>query len=213
MILNACDSAVDSDQLWSGMAQSLVLAGLPAVVAMRALVSDGGTTALSEIFYTAIAAGEPLDKAMTHARQAMMGLRMNGEWLVPALFLRTDDARLWAEPTSAETGATPAQNRGTVGGISIGSVQATNVVYGDATFDQRGSTFNAGGAGQSEPERGNSRADERASLQRQIASTEENLLLIEERKSEFVLGTDVPMQLLKEERQLRAKLAELKRRL
>ena len=213
ILLNACDSAMGSDQLWSGMAQSLVLAGLPAVVAMRYLISDGGATTFSEIFYTAIAAGEPLDRAMTHARQAMMGLRMNGEWLVPALFLRTEDARLWAEPVRAEARVTPPQGTGTVGGISIGSIQATNVVMGDATFDQRGSTFKVGGSGQSRPAETGGNADVRASLHRQIASTEENLLLIEERKSEYVLGTDVPVQLLKEERQLRAKLAELRGRL
>ncbi|RLT34646.1 MAG: CHAT domain-containing protein [Chloroflexi bacterium] len=210
VILNACDSAVDSAEFWSGMAQSLVLAGLPAVVAMRYLVSDGGATAFSEIFYTAIAAGEPLDKAMTHARKAMMARRMNGEWLVPALFLRMDDARLWAEPVPPQAAIAQRPGGGTVGGISIGSIQATNVVMGDATFDQR--TFNQGG-GQREPAADPGSADVRASLQRQIASIEENLLLIEERKSEYVLATDVPMQIVKEERRLRAKLEELRGRL
>ena len=111
------------------------------------------TTTFAEIFYTAIASGSPLDRAMTHARQAMMGLRMNGEWLVPALFLRTDDARLRAEPAREKATATPEQGGGTVGGIHIGSIQATNVVMDDATFDQRGSTFNVGGGGggQGEP--------------------------------------------------------------
>jgi hypothetical protein len=206
VILNACDSAVDSAQLWSGMAQSLVLAGVPAVVAMRYLISDGGGTAFAETFYSAIAAGEPLDRAMTHARQAMMGLRMNGEWLVPALFLRTGDARLWAEPAAREETQKPGQGRGS--GISIGNIHATNVVLGDATIDQRGM-----GGGQSKPAEDPRRADEAASLRRQIASIEENLLLIEERKAEYVLETDVPMQLVKEERQLRAKLEELRGRL
>lgn len=127
------------------------------------------------------------------------------------LFLRMDDARLWAEPARADTGVTPAEGRGTVGGISIGSLQATNVIMGDANFDQRNSTFHVGGgAGQSEPARGDSKADVKTSLQRQIANIEANLLLIEERKSEYVLGTDVPMQIVKEERQLREKLAELR---
>lgn len=155
VILSACDSAPDNDQLWAGMAQALVLAGVPAVVAMRYLISDGGASAFSEIFYTAIAAGEPLDRAMTHARQAMLGLGMNGEWLVPALFLRTGDARLWAEPASTPTAPKPGQSGGALGGISIGSVTATNVVLGDATIDQRGSTFNVGSGKQGEPTAGN----------------------------------------------------------
>ena len=150
VILNACDSAFDGGQLWSGMAQSLVLAGLPAVVAMRSLVSDGGATAFSEVFYSAVAMGEPLDKAVTHARQAMVGRQMKGEWLVPALFLRMGDARLWAEPAQAQAAAPPEQGIGRVGGISIGSIQAGTLVMGDATLDQRGSTFHVGNGGQGE---------------------------------------------------------------
>lgn len=41
-------------------------------------------------------------------------------------------------------------------------------------------------------------AQERASLQRQLAELCENLRLIEERKSEYVLATDVPLTLIKE---------------
>jgi hypothetical protein len=50
-------------------------------------------------------------------------------------------------------------------------------------------------------------------LRRQIANIEENLLLIEERRSEYIIGTDVPMQLVKEERQAREKLVELQAKL
>jgi hypothetical protein len=215
VILNACDTAADDNALWSGMAQALVLAGVPAVVAMRYPVSDTVATAFAEMFYTAVAAGEALDRATTHARQAMMGSGMKGQWLVPALFLRASDARLWAEPESKPTQATQAQGSGKVGGISIGSVQATNVVYGDATIDQRGSTFNVGGGGdgQGSPADTGSKADVKASLRRQIANIEENLLLIEERRSEYIIGTDVPMQLVKEERQAREKLVELQAKL
>lgn len=215
VILNACDTAADDNTLWSGMAQSLVLAGVPAVVAMRYPVADGVATSFADIFYTAVAAGEPLDRALTHARQAMMGSGMRGQWLVPALFLRSDDARLWAEPVSKPTETAPRQGEvRTGGGINIGTINATNVVTGDATIDQRGSTFNVrGGSGHSESEQGQNRADERASLQVQIANIERNLLFIDERKSEFVLGTDIPIQLVKDEREARAKLAELKTRL
>lgn len=148
VILNACDTAADHNTLWSGMAQTLVLAGVPAVVAMRYPVADGVATSFADIFYTAVAAGEPLDRAMTHARQAMMGSGMRGQWLVPALFLRSSDARLWAEPVSRPTETAPRESEGrTVGGINIGTINATNVVTGDATIDQRGSVFNVGGGG------------------------------------------------------------------
>ena len=43
---------------------------------------------------------------------------------------------------------------------------------------------------------------ELASLRRQLAEARENLRLIQERKSEYVMGTDIPLQLVEEERQL-----------
>ena len=50
---------------------------------------------------------------------------------------------------------------------------------------------------------------ELASLRRQLAEARENLRLIQERKSEFVMGTDIPLQLVKEERQLLERIEEL----
>jgi len=50
---------------------------------------------------------------------------------------------------------------------------------------------------------------ELASLRRQLAEARENLRLIQERKAEYVLGTDIPLQLVKEERQLMERIAEL----
>jgi hypothetical protein len=46
-------------------------------------------------------------------------------------------------------------------------------------------------------------------LRRQLAEARANLRLIEERESEYVLGTDVPLQLVKERRRLEERIAEL----
>jgi hypothetical protein len=51
------------------------------------------------------------------------------------------------------------------------------------------------------------------SLRRQLLELRENLRLIEERQTEFVLGTDVPLQLIKEERRLRDRIVELEQQL
>jgi hypothetical protein len=51
------------------------------------------------------------------------------------------------------------------------------------------------------------------SLRRQLAEARENLRLIQERKAEFVLSTDVPLQLVKEERRWLDRIAELEQRL
>jgi hypothetical protein len=56
-------------------------------------------------------------------------------------------------------------------------------------------------------------AQERASLERQLAELRENLRLVEERKSEFVEETEVPLQLIKNERRLRERVAEIEARL
>ena len=39
-----------------------------------------------------------------------------------------------------------------------------------------------------------------ASLRRQLAEAEENLRLVEERKSQFVMDVEIPLQLVKQER-------------
>ena len=52
-----------------------------------------------------------------------------------------------------------------------------------------------------------------SSLRRQLGEARENLRLIRERKAEFVLSTDVPLQLVKEERRWLDRIAELEQRL
>lgn len=55
--------------------------------------------------------------------------------------------------------------------------------------------------------------DSVASLHRQLAEAEANLALIRERKSQYVLEVDVPLQLVKEERRLLARVAGLRAKL
>lgn len=54
---------------------------------------------------------------------------------------------------------------------------------------------------------------ELAALKRQLANSQESLRLIEERKAEYVLEVDVPLQLVREERRLRERIADLERRI
>jgi len=53
---------------------------------------------------------------------------------------------------------------------------------------------------------------ELASLRHQLAEARKNLRLIQERKSEYVLGTDIPLQLVKEERELPDNIEVLEQR-
>jgi len=54
---------------------------------------------------------------------------------------------------------------------------------------------------------------ERASLQSQLEHARENLRLIHERKSEYVMGTAIPLDLIKQERRLEEQIAGLEARL
>jgi len=55
--------------------------------------------------------------------------------------------------------------------------------------------------------------DEAESLRHRLTEAQENLLLIQERKSEFVQQTDIPLQLIKDERRLRQEVEALHARL
>ncbi len=50
------------------------------------------------------------------------------------------------------------------------------------------------------------------SLCRQLAEARENLRLIQERKSEYVMATSVPLDLIKEERRTKERIEELEQR-
>lgn len=99
VVLNACESAAascrDGDEPFLGLAHSLVLAGVPAVVAMRCPVADRAAVAFAETFYGRLAAGDPVDAALTEGRLAMQASNPESdEWTIPALFLRVTDGRL-----------------------------------------------------------------------------------------------------------------------
>ncbi len=93
--LNACEGALASGQsVFAGVAQALVQGGVPAAVAMQAEISDAGAVELARNFYTALAAGRPVDAALTQARVALSASGSD-EWAVPVLFSRSSDNRLF----------------------------------------------------------------------------------------------------------------------
>jgi hypothetical protein len=100
IVLNACESAASGDGFdpFAGVATSLVLGGLPAVVAMQSPISDQAAIAFSQAFYQRLAAGDPVDAAVAEGRQAVHSAdRDNFEWATPVLFMRTPDGELYPE--------------------------------------------------------------------------------------------------------------------
>jgi len=92
--LNACEGALSSHlSVFSGVAQTLVQQGVPAAVAMQAEISDEAAIDLSRLIYSALAAGYPVDAALTQARVAIAA--RSAEWAIPVLFSRSPDNRLF----------------------------------------------------------------------------------------------------------------------
>ena len=87
-VINACEGARASvADPFGGVAQSLVRASIPAVVAMQFPITDEAAIDFAAEFYEAMADYRPVDAALTDARN-----RMNdAEWGTPALYMRSPD--------------------------------------------------------------------------------------------------------------------------
>ncbi len=88
-VLNACESGrsgKEGGNPFAGVANALVLAGMPAVVAMQVPISDAAAIAFSRAFYSQLAGGHPVDVALTEGRQAIHSAAPDGvEWSTPIL--------------------------------------------------------------------------------------------------------------------------------
>lgn len=91
VVLNACDTARPGSpsQPFAGAAAGLMLAGLPAVVAMQFPISDRAAMLFCEALYNTLASGRGIEEAVVEGRMAIhLGDRTSVEWITPALFLR-----------------------------------------------------------------------------------------------------------------------------
>ncbi|MBT8143376.1 MAG: CHAT domain-containing protein, partial [Gammaproteobacteria bacterium] len=104
VFLNSCLSgAASAHSQFTGVAQSLMRRGMPAVIAMQFPVPDRAAVALAREFYRYVAAGLPIDAALTSARAFLFAKGYEVEWGAPALHMRTPDARLFAIPGAPES--------------------------------------------------------------------------------------------------------------
>ena len=93
VVLNSCHGAyVDILNPAGGIANNLVMRGIPAVVANQFQVSNEAATLFAEDFYSALADDLPVDEAVSEARRAVRGALKNTEWATPVLYLRQDGA-------------------------------------------------------------------------------------------------------------------------
>jgi CHAT domain-containing protein len=96
VFLNACDGAAATpNDVFSGVAQSLIRYEIPAVIAMQFKISDSAAIAFTGGFYEALAQGNPVDAAMLNARLAIFTEKNSVEWGTPVLYLRAPDGRIF----------------------------------------------------------------------------------------------------------------------
>ncbi len=91
--LNACRtgqlSASEGADPFAGVASAIVMAGIPAVVAMQFPVSDKAAIAFGARLYSELERGEPIEAAVDSGRLKMMALAPEDrEWATPVLFVR-----------------------------------------------------------------------------------------------------------------------------
>jgi len=101
VVLGACETGKrDAENVWSGVVTAVVEAAVPAAVAMQFSVWDDAAIAFARNFYQVLAAGFPLDYAVTEARRAIFNLcnpqrdhvdrgQYWRDWGVPVLYQQT----------------------------------------------------------------------------------------------------------------------------
>lgn len=105
VILTACYSAEmggDPDfGPFAGVAASLIAHGLPAVIAMQAVLQDRSAIRFTERLYECLVDGNPVEAAVANARKALSGQWATTlDWALPVLFVRgatevfTEEARV-----------------------------------------------------------------------------------------------------------------------
>lgn len=91
-VLSACKTAHrDEIHVWSSLAAGLLKADLGAVVGMQYSIFDDSAIAFSGAFYEALAAGLPLDEAVSLGRRKIAKQDDFG-WVTPVLHLRVTEA-------------------------------------------------------------------------------------------------------------------------
>jgi hypothetical protein len=97
--LNSCEGGrTADDDPFAGVATSLVQRQIPAVIAMQFAITDRMAAVFSKWLYESLAAGLPVDQALSQARLAMFTKRRGIEWGTPVLFMRVQDGRIFEVP-------------------------------------------------------------------------------------------------------------------
>ncbi len=96
VVLNACSGASASAlNPFTGVAQSLVQQGMPAVIAMLFPVQDETALTFADDFYDFLTNDYPIEAALAETRKTIFTKGNGTEWGAPVLFMRAADGRLF----------------------------------------------------------------------------------------------------------------------
>jgi hypothetical protein len=96
VVLNACEGAAGSEkELFSSVVTDLVQQGIPSVIGMRFEILDSTAIHFASGFYSALARGHPVDRAVVEGRIAIQNQDAdNFEWGSPVHYLIAPDSEL-----------------------------------------------------------------------------------------------------------------------
>jgi outer membrane protein assembly factor BamD (BamD/ComL family) len=111
VFLNACETAKVTKEKgldpFAGVAAAMVMAGIPAVVAMQFPISDGAAITFAQKFYPLLARGDPVDAAVAEGRRAIrLAEAHTMEWGTPVLFMRAPQGIIF-EVSAAQRAEVP----------------------------------------------------------------------------------------------------------
>lgn len=96
VVLNACQTATFDKQPFRAVGPALVAAQIPAVIAVQHSILDTASKAFSEMFYTALAQGLPVDAAVAEGRKGIITAVPGAlDWGLPVLYMRAPDGILF----------------------------------------------------------------------------------------------------------------------
>ncbi len=97
VFLNACEGARSgTHDIYSGIAQTLMQQGIPAILGMSYEISDSASIELARTFYRALSYGIPVDAAVNEARKAVdIAMTKTLQWGTPVLYMRSPDGVLF----------------------------------------------------------------------------------------------------------------------
>jgi hypothetical protein len=99
VLLNSCMGARIGQDIYAGVATTLVRRGIPAVIGMQYDISDAAALELARTFYETLAENLPIETALAEARKALsVGVDASAEWGTPVFYTHAPDSVLFDAP-------------------------------------------------------------------------------------------------------------------